>query len=84
MNQVFRTTFNYWAMQAGTGFLISVLAAVLFLWVKIYWLGSLCGLVTIFALRDILRVRQNHVEINEQEIISINNRKEVRIRWIDM
>ncbi len=84
MKQVFRTTFNYWAMQDGAGVLISGLATALFLWVKIYWLGLLCGLLAIFALRDILRVRQNQVEINEQEIISTNNQKEIHIRWTDV
>lgn len=84
MKKVFRTTFKYWASQEGGGLFFTAACATFFFWFRGYWLGCFCLMGAIFWLKDILRLRQNHVEINEQEFISINNQKELRIRWSDV
>ena len=84
MKHIFRTTFNYWAMQDGTGLLLFIVSAAFLFWVKIYWLGLLLVLIAIFGLRTILKLRQNQVEIDEQEIVSINYQKEICISWSDV
>ena len=84
MKQVFRTTFKYWSSQEGGGLFASIVAAAFFLWFRGYWLSLLFAVVTVFWLKDIFRLQQNRVEMDEQEIVSLNHQKEVRIRWTDV
>ncbi len=84
MKQIFRTTFRYWATQEGFGFCLVLVGVVFFLLLKSYWLSSLCLVMAAFGLKAILKLRQSRIEIDENEIVSVNNQEEIRIAWANI
>jgi Ca2+/Na+ antiporter len=84
MKQVFRTTFKYRAMQEGAVLLIQILVVIFLFWIKVYWLGLLWGFFVLLLFINLLKLQRNYVEIDEHEIMSFDNQKEIRIRWSEV
>lgn len=37
-----------------------------------------------FGLKAILKLRQNRIEVDENEIVSVNNQEEIRVAWANV
>lgn len=66
---VFRTTGKYWATEDGFGFVLCVAGAIGFYWVGIYWLAGAMGLIALLTVKDIRRLWQAKLEIDEQSLV---------------
>lgn len=84
MKQVFRTTAKYWAMQEGAGVFISLVGASFFLWCRIYWLVIISLAMGVSQLKDVFRLCENFIVIDEKEITSTNKKESVCVAWRDV